>query len=46
MKKLALISSIIGLAGLLSCNRTNFSNHKDVIKSYRALANKNENDKL
>lgn len=46
MNRITLTVGILGLTTLLSCNRTDFTNPEEVIKSYRTLTNENKNEKV
>lgn len=46
MNKITLTIGILGLTTLLSCNRTDFTNPEEVIKSYRTFTNENKNEKV
>ena len=46
MNRIRLTIGILGLTTLLSCNRTDFSNPEEVIKSYRDLSNENKNERI
>ena len=46
MNKITFAISIMGLTTLLSCNRTDFSNPEEVVKSYRTLTYENKNEIL
>lgn len=46
MNKLNLVISIISIATLISCHRTDFSNPEEVIKNYRYLSSENKNEIL
>ncbi len=46
MNRVTLTVSILVFLTLLSCNRTDFTNPEEVIKSYRTLMNENKNEKL
>lgn len=46
MNKITLAISILGLTAFLSCNGTDFGNPEDVIKNYRALSERNQNETL
>jgi tetratricopeptide (TPR) repeat protein len=46
MNKIIFSISVIGLAILISCKSTDFSNPEDVIKNYRILSRENRDEKL
>ena len=46
MNRITFMTSIIVLTILLSCNRTDFTNPEEVIKSYRALTNGKKYEKV